>query len=112
MANTREPGKLVRIHCTEADRWQGEKLYEAIVKRCQELGIAGATVYRGFEGFGASTVIHHSHRVALHPHAPIMISIIDSADAIAGLIPELDRMVQQGLVAISDVEIVRFQQDA
>jgi len=105
MANTREPGKLVRIHCTEADRWQGEKLYEAIVKRCQELGIAGATVYRGFEGFGASTVI-------LHPHAPIMISIIDSADAIAGLIPELDCMVQQGLVAISDVEIVRFRQDA
>lgn len=112
MSSRSEPGKLVRIHCTEADRWENEKLYVAILKKCQQMNIAGATVYRGLEGFGASTIIHHAHKVAFHPHAPIMISIIDSLDKIALLVPELDRMVENGLVVISDVEIVRFEGQA
>jgi PII-like signaling protein len=109
MSSRSEPGKLVRIHCTEADHWEGEKMYVAILTKCQEMNISGATVYRGLEGFGASAIIHHAHKIAFHPHAPIMISIIDSPDKIASLVPELDRMVEKGLVAISDVEIVRFE---
>ena len=100
--------KMLRIHFTEADKWQGVSLYEAIVAKCRELGLAGATVYRGLEGFGASARIHHSHSLSISRNAPVMVSIIDREEQIQKLLPHLDMMIAGGLVALSTVDAIRY----
>lgn len=100
--------RMLRIHFGEDDKWHGQPLYEAIVKKCKELGVAGATVYRGIEGFGASTTIHHSSIWSFSKDAPIMVSVIDREDAIQKLVPFLDEMVVEGLVAMSRVQVIRY----
>lgn len=100
--------KMLRIHFGEDDRWEGRPLYEAIVERCRKLDIAGATVYRGIRGYGASTRIRRSHLWALSPDAPIMINVIDTQENIQRLIPALDEMVSEGLIAVSDVEVIKY----
>lgn len=99
---------MLRIHFMEADKWQGSLLYEAIVAKCMELGIAGATVYRGLEGFGASARIHHAHSLSISRNLPIMVSIVDREEQIQKLLPHLDQMITGGLIAISSVEAVRY----
>lgn len=98
--------KLLRIHFGENDTWQGKPLYEAIVHRCRELDIAGATVYRGVEGYGANSRIRHSH--LLSRDGPIVVTIVDTEEKIKSLLPVLDQMVGEGLIAMSDVEIIRY----
>jgi PII-like signaling protein len=100
--------KMLRIHFGEDDKWQGKPLYRAIVEKCRELDIAGATVYRGIEGYGASTLIHRRHLMSFSSDAPIMVSIVDTEDNIKKLIPTLDHMVDEGLIAISDVEVIKY----
>lgn len=100
--------KMLRIHFGEDDQWQGRPLYEAIVERCRKLDIAGATVYRGIEGYGASTIIHRSHMLHFSSDAPILVQIIDTAENIQRLLPALDEMVQEGLIAMSDVEVIKY----
>ena len=100
--------KLLRIHFGEDDKWNGQALYKAIVEKCREFDIAGATVYRGIEGYGASTLIHRSHRLSLSHDAPVMVSIVDSEEKIRRLIPLLDEMVDEGLMAVSDVEVIKY----
>lgn len=100
--------KMLRIHFGENDKWQGKPLYRAIVEKCRELDIAGATVYRGIEGYGASTLIHRPHLIAFSSDAPIMVSIVDTDAKIRQLIPTLDEMVDEGLIAISDVEVIKY----
>lgn len=100
--------RMLRIHFGEDDKWQGKPLHEAIVAKCVELGIAGATVYRGIGGYGASTRIHHASHWRLSKDAPIMLSIIDTEEQLNKLIPHLDAMVQEGLVAMSRVEVIRY----
>ena len=99
---------MLRIHFGEADKWQGKPLHEAIVAKCQELGMAGAIVYRGIEGYGASTMIHHAGSWKRSKDAPIMLSIIDTEEQIGKLMPHLDEMVVEGLVAMSRVEVIRY----
>ena len=99
--------KMLRIHFGEDDKWQGKPLYEAIVTKCRELDIAGATVFRGIEGYGASTLIHKKHLLRSSDR-PIMVSVIDTADKIRTLIPALDEMVDEGLIAMSEVEVIRY----
>ena len=101
--------KLVRIHFGEDDRYQGKPLHEAIVRKCQELDMAGATVYRGFEGYGASTRIHRARGFLLSSDAPIVVTIVDSDEKIQQLIPHLDAMLNEGLIAVSDVEVIRYK---
>jgi uncharacterized protein len=101
------PSKLLRLHLSEGDRWHDQPLYAAIVDKCRELGIAGATVFRGIEGYGETAEIHRSH--LLHHDAPIVISVVDSADNIARLVPEVEAMMNKGMIAISDVEAVRIR---
>lgn len=112
MAKETFKGKLVRIYCSEADTAGERSLYEAIIERCQELGIAGATAYRGLEGFGMSAEIH---KLRIWPfsnqNAPVMVSIIDREEAIAKLLPALDELVGEGLIATSDVQVVRFTRE-
>jgi hypothetical protein len=100
--------RMLRIHFGEGDRWEGKPLYEAIVGKCMELGMSGATVYRGIEGYGASTRIHHASYWHFSKDAPIMLSIIDTKEQIARLLPHLDSMVDEGLIAMSDVEAIRY----
>jgi hypothetical protein len=101
------PAKLLRIHISEGDRFQGKPLYEAIVAKCREMKIAGATVFRGLEGYGESAEMHRSH-LARHDQ-PIVISIVDTADNLSGLVPVVEEMMDTGLMAVSDVRVVRVQ---
>ncbi len=103
--------RMLRIYFGEADRWQGKPLQEAIFEKCKELGIAGATVYRGIEGYGTSTRIHHASLWGLSKDAPIMVSVIDTEEQIGKLLPHLDAMVQEGLVASSRVEVIRYSRN-
>jgi uncharacterized protein len=100
--------RMLRIHFGERDKWQGKPLHEAIVAKCRELGMAGATVYRGIEGYGASTRIHHASFWTFSKDAPIMLTIIDTQEQIEKLVPHLDEMVGEGLIAMSDVEVIRY----
>ncbi|PWU06442.1 MAG: hypothetical protein C5B47_07545 [Verrucomicrobia bacterium] len=101
-------GCMLRIHFGESDVWKGKPLHEAIVAKCRELGMAGATVYRGIEGYGTSTRIRHASYWTFSKDAPIMLTIIDSEEQIKRLIPVLDVMVEEGLVAMSHVEVTRL----
>ena len=101
------PGKILRLHFSERDRYQGKPLYEAIVDKCRELRIAGATVYRGLEGYGETAEIHRSH--VLSHDLPIVVSIIDSAENVARILPVVEEMMDKGLIAMSDVEVIRIQ---
>lgn len=100
--------KMLRIHFGEDDQWHGQPLYQAIVERCRQLDIAGATVYRGIQGYGASTRIRRSHLLSFSSDAPVLVQIIDSEENINRLIPALDEMVSEGLIAMSDVEVIRY----
>ncbi|MGC1417575.1 MAG: DUF190 domain-containing protein [Candidatus Acidiferrum sp.] len=100
--------KLLRIHFGEDDKWKGQPLYKAIVEKCREMDIAGATVYRGVEGYGASTLIRRSHLLSISRDAPLMVSVVDSEEKIRQLIPVLDEMVSEGLIAVSDVEVIKY----
>jgi uncharacterized protein len=99
--------RMLRIHFGEDDRWQGKPLYEAIVVKCRELDIAGATVFRGIEGYGASTLIHKKH-LLWSSDRPIMVSVVDTEENIKKLLPALDEMVAEGLIAMSEVEVIRY----
>lgn len=102
--------RMLRIHFGEGDKWQGKPLYEAIVAKCRELGMAGAIVYRGIEGYGSSSRIRHAR--TLSRDAPIMLSIIDSEEQVSKLIPHLDAMVEEGLIAMSHVEVIRYSKSS
>jgi len=102
------PARMLRIHFTEADKWNGEPLYKAIVAKCHELGLAGAIVYRGLEGFGASARIYHGRSLSISKNAPIMVSVIDREEQIQKLLPHLDTMIQGGLIASSTVQAIRY----
>ena len=99
--------RMLRIHFGEDDKWQNKPLYEAIVVKCRELDIAGATVFRGIEGYGASTLIHKRH-LLFSSDRPIMVTVIDTEEKISKLIPALDQMVSEGLIAMSEVEVIRY----
>jgi len=103
------PAKLLRIHVSENDRFQGKALHEAIVAKCRELKIAGATVFRGLEGYGESAEMHRPH-LARH-NLPILISIVDSEENLSRLVPAVEEMMYTGLIAVSDVEVIRVQED-
>jgi PII-like signaling protein len=101
------PARLLRIHISEGDRFEGKPLYEAIVAACRELKIAGATVFRGVEGYGESAAIHKAHLA--RRDQPVLIVIVDSADNLSRLVPVVEEMMDTGLMAMSDVNVVRVQ---
>jgi len=99
-----EPSKLLRIHIGEQDVFDGKPLYEAIVAKCQEKGIAGVTVIPAIEGYGDSPP---GGGRPLHEQRPVLISIVDTAENLALLVQELGRMIGKGLIAMSDVKVIR-----
>lgn len=102
------PAKLLRVFLGEADRWQGEPLYDAIVKKLRMLEIAGATVYRGILGYGAKGHEHRKSFFHVSRDLPVMISIVDTPEKIAAAAEAVEAMLEDGLIVISDAEIVRL----
>lgn len=100
--------KMLRVYFGEDDKWKDKPLYLAIVEKCRELDIAGATVFRGTAGYGASTLIRQTHHLSFSHDAPIMVCAIDSEEKIQQLLPILDEMVDEGLIAMSDVEVIKY----
>lgn len=104
--------QMLRIHFGEGDKWHSKPLHEAIYEKCLELGMAEAIVYRGIEGYGTSTRIRHASHWKFSKDAPIMLSVIDTEEQIAKLIPHLDEMIEEGLIATSRVEVIRYSRKA
>ncbi len=104
--------RMVRVHFGEDDQWQGKPLHEAILAKCKELGMADAVVFRGIEGYGTGSRIRRSGHWTFSKDAPIQLSIIDTEEQIGRLIPFLDNMVEEGLVATSPVEVIRYTRNA
>jgi hypothetical protein len=102
-------GKLLRIFIGETDLWHHKPLYEAIVHKVREEGIAGATVTRGIEGFGASSHLHAARILRLSEDLPLVIEIVDTAEHIDRVWPVLDEMVTDGLVTVEDVHVVSYR---
>ena len=101
-------GKRVTVYVGRADTWHGRNLAVAIVERCREMGMAGATVSRGVMGFGKHSVIHKAHLLGLSDDLPEKIEIIDRAEEIDRLLPALDEMIGGGLIVVEDVHVVRY----
>ena len=102
-------GQLLRIFIGESDRWEGRPLYEAIVRKAREEGLAGATVLRGLAGFGAHSRIHTASVLRLSQDLPIIIEIVDSPERIQRILPALDRMVDEGMITLEKATIVSYR---
>ena len=104
-----ETGHLLRIFIGESDKWQGKPLYEAIVLKARELHLAGATVLRGPMGFGAQSRMHTAKILRLSEDLPIVIEIVDSQEQIDKLMPFIDEAVQEGLVTLERVRVIKYR---
>ena len=102
-------GLLVRIYIGEADTWHGRQLYEAIVHLLRERGLAGATVLRGIEGFGAKAHIHTTRILRLSEDLPVLIEVVDQEERLRAILPELDAMVKDGLITLEKVEVIAYR---
>jgi PII-like signaling protein len=102
-------GTLLRIYLGELDKWHHQPLYEAIVLKARELGLAGATVLRGPMGFGAHSRLHTAKILRLSEDLPVVIEIVDTEERIQTFLPELDQMLGDGLVTQEKVHITIYR---
>ena len=104
-----EQGYLLRIFIGESDQWHGKPLYEAIVLKARQLHLAGATVLRGPLGFGAHSRMHTTKILRLSQDLPIVIEIVDRQEKIDELLPHIDQMVEEGLVTLEAVRVIKYR---
>lgn len=104
-----EDGSLLRIFIGESDRHGHQPLYEAIVLKAREKGLAGATVLRGVMGFGKHSTLHTAKILRLSEDLPMVIEIIDSAEKINEFLPVLDEMIKDGLVTVERVKVLQYK---
>ncbi len=102
------PALRLTIFVGEDDIWHHKPLYHEIVHRAHAAGLAGASVLRGIEGYGASSRVHTTRLLSLSQDLPIAIVIVDRDDRIRGFLPQLDELVTEGLVIIDPVEVIRY----
>jgi PII-like signaling protein len=102
-------GLLARIYIGESDQWHGQPLSTAIVHLLRERGLAGATVLRGIEGFGARQHIHTTRILSLSSDLPVLIEVVDQEERIRAILPELDQMVSDGLITLEQVEVIAYR---
>ena len=102
-------GKLLRIFVGETDRWHGKPLYEAIVEEARKRGLAGATAWKGFMGFGRHSRMHTAKILRLSEDLPVVIEIVDAAEKIEAFLPDLGAMVQEGLVTLERAEVLMYR---
>jgi uncharacterized protein len=105
-------GKLLRIFIGESDRWHGKPLYEAIVEHVRREGLAGATVTRGIEGFGADSHLHTSRILRLSEDLPVVIEIVDTEENVDRILPSLDEMVSEGMLTVEKVHVIAYRGSA
>jgi PII-like signaling protein len=96
----------------ESDQWHHHPLYTEIVHRAHQAGLAGASVFRGIEGYGRSSRIHTSRILSLSEDLPVSVVIVDLHERVNAFLPELDELVTEGLVMVEDVEVIRYVGDA
>ena len=99
---------LLRIFIGESDRCGHRPLYEAIVLKAREVGLAGATVLRGPMGFGRSSVLHTAKILRLSEDLPFVVEIVDAEDKIRAFLPELDALMGSGLVTLEKVQVIQY----
>jgi len=102
-------GQLLRIFIGESDRWGALPLYEAIVQEARKRGLAGANVFRGFEGFGARSRIHTARILRLSEDLPVVVEIVDTEERIQAFLPALDEMVKEGLATIEKATVIFYR---
>jgi PII-like signaling protein len=102
-------GKLLRIFIGEADRWDGKPLYEAVVLEARKRGLAGATVIKGFMGFGAHSRIHTAKLLELSQDLPVIIEIVDAPEKIEAFMPDLEAMMGDGLITLERAEVLLYR---
>lgn len=102
-------GKLLRIFVGESDRWGRQPLYTAIVEAARKAGVAGATVFKGVEGYGGHSVVHAARVFDLSSDLPILIEIVDTEERVRAFLPQLDEMVKEGMVTLETVEIIAYR---
>jgi PII-like signaling protein len=100
--------RMMGIYVGESDRWQDKPLHEALVQAMRANDIAGVTVYRGMQGYGAHRRSHKEKPLHLSRDASIMLSAIDTGEKLEGFLPIVERMVEEGLVVLSDVDIIKY----
>jgi PII-like signaling protein len=100
--------KMMRIYIGEADRWKDKPLYNALVEAMRANDIAGVTVYRGILGYGAHRRIHKDKALHLSHDCSIMLSAVDTEEKLRSFLPLVDQMVEEGLVVLSDVDIIKY----
>ena len=102
------PAVRLTVFVGEDDRWHHRPLYTEIVHRAHNAGLAGASVLRGIEGYGASSRIHTSRLLSLSSDLPVAVVIVDAEDKVRAFLPELDDLVTEGLVILDPVEVIRY----
>ena len=104
-----EEGQLLRIFIGESDKWKGLPLYEAIILKAREVGIAGATMLRGLMGYGANSRIHTAKILRLSEDLPIVVEIVDGREKISALLPLIEEMVGDGLITLENVRVLQYR---
>lgn len=104
-----ENGQLLRIFVGESDQWHGRPLYEVLVLKAREMGLAGATMMRGLMGYGAKSHIHTAKLLRLSEDLPVVVEIVDSEEKISAFLPVVDEMVQEGLVTLEAIKIIQYR---
>ena len=107
-AKLQTQAKMMRILIGEEDRWHDKPLYQALVEALRANDIAGVTVYRGILGYGANRRIHKGSTLKLSHDAPILLTVVDTEPKLRAFFPVLDQMVKQGLVVLSDVDVIKY----
>jgi uncharacterized protein len=103
------PAKRLTVLVGETDRWHHRPLYTEIVHRAHAAGMAGATVLRGIEGYGASRHLHTSRILSLSEDLPVAVVMIDDPDRVAAFLPQLDELIGEGMVVVDDVEVITYR---
>ncbi|MFD6495978.1 DUF190 domain-containing protein [Streptomyces sp. NPDC059944] len=98
----------VTIFIGENDTWHRKPLYAEIVHRAHAAGLAGASVFRGIEGFGASSLIHTSRLLSMSEDLPVAVIVVDTEERVRAFLPQLDELVTEGLVILDDCEVIRY----
>ncbi|MET8160037.1 DUF190 domain-containing protein [Sphaerisporangium sp. NPDC005289] len=107
-AKLQGPALRLSVFVGESDQWHHRPLYHEIVRRAHEAGLAGASVVRGIEGFGATSRIHTSRILSLSEDLPIVVIIVDAEERVRAFLPRLDELVTEGLVVLDQVEVIRY----
>lgn len=100
--------KMMRIYIGESDQWKDKPLYEALVRAMRANDLAGVTVYRGILGYGAQRRVHKDKALHLSHDSSIMLSVVDTDEKLQGFLPIVDQMVAEGLIVLSEVDIVKY----